>query len=332
MFSLDSIARTAVVCAAVGWSGLAAGDELRNVKPGQEVPAYRMSTVDGQTLDSMSLRGKAVVLVYLSAEQRSSEQAAADSSEVFKKFKDEPVALVHVTADIVHKPSFERLRAEKGIEAPLGLDAGRKLYGDLGLIVFPTTILIDAEGRLSHVISTRSPDYPWILENSIRHTIGEINADQLAERLKQNAAEIGSPKSLAQRHRSAARLLREKGLFEPARAELVRAREFDPTDPNIMLDLADIDLSTGNPEEARSLAAEVLSTHDGHRRAQEVVGVALFMMNDIEAARATLTESQLLNPEPARGLYYLGRIAEIQGKPEEAMRFYRQAAEHRLGL
>lgn len=326
---LKSIAGALLILGVVG--GMAHGDDLRNVKKGEAVPAFRMSASDGTMIDSTLLRGKVVVLVYLSAEQKSSEQAAGDSSEVMKKFDEAPVTLVHATADIVHKPYFDRFRAEREIKAPLGLDTGRRLYGDLGLIVFPTTIITDKEGVLRHVISTRSPDYPWILECSIRHTLGEFDDATLAERLKSRGPELGSPKSLAARHRSAARLLREKGLNDAARGELLRAREYDPEDPNITLDLADIDLSTGHAAEARSLAAGILEHNPAHRRAQEIAGVAMFKLGDIDAARTILTESIMLNPSPARALYYLGRIDEAQGRGAEAMKRYREALERVLG-
>jgi tetratricopeptide (TPR) repeat protein len=326
---LKSIAGALLILGVLG--GGAQGDDLRNVKRGEAVPAFRMSASDGTMIDSSLLRGKVVVLVYLSAEQKSSEQAAGDSSEVMKKFGEAPVTLLHATADIVHKPYFDRLRAERGIEAPLGLDTGRRLYGDLGLIVFPTTIVADKEGVLRHVISTRSPDYPWILECSIRHALGEFDDATLAERLKSRGPELGSPKSLAARHRSAARLLREKGLNDAARAELLRAREFDPEDPNITLDLADIDLATGHADEARTLAAGILEHNPVHRRAQEIAGVAMFKLGDMEAARTILTESIVLNPSPARALYFLGRIDEAQGRGAEAMKRYREALERVLG-
>lgn len=330
MTLMHAITRGVAACAIAGCIAIAHADDLRNVKRGDPVPAFRMPAIDGGVIDSEAYKGKTVVLVYISAEQRSSEQAAADSAEVFKKFKDQPVVLVHVTADVVYKPSFEKFRAEREIETAFGLDTGRKLYGDLGMIVFPTTILIDSEGRLRHVLSTRSPDYPWILESYIRHTLGEIDEAQLAERLKTRATVMGSPKSLASRHRAAARLLREKGLFDSARTELVKAREFDPTDTNIMLDLADIDLSTDNAEEARSLATTVLETHAGHRRAQEILGIALFKLDRIDAAREALTESLILNPEPARGLYFLGRIDEMQGRSADALKRYREGLEYML--
>ena len=159
-------------------------DHLRNVKIGEPVPAYRLPTTDGKFIDSGDAEGEVVVLVYLSAEQKSSEMAAVDSAALMKTYRDQPLRVVHATADVVHKGYFDRFRAENKIEVPLGLDAGRRLYGELGLIVFPTTIIVDPEGRLAHVLSTRGPEYARTLDAYVRHTLGQLDASGLEENLQ----------------------------------------------------------------------------------------------------------------------------------------------------
>ncbi len=307
------------------------GDHVRNVKAGEPIPAFRLPTVAGKFVDSARYKGKVLVLVYLSAEQKSSELAATESSAVLKKFKGEPVQLVHVTADVAYKRYFDQLREQKGIKVPLALDASRRLYGELGLIVFPTTIIADKTGKLTHVISTHGPEYPRILEAYIRHTLGMIDESGLKERLEAGPSQIGSPKSLASRHRAAARLLREKGLVEDARRELVRALDLDPHNANIRLDLADIDLATGLNAEALEMAMAVLDETPTHRVARQLAGIAKFKLGEIDEAKSMLTEALELNPQPARALYYLGRIEEVQGHTQAALQHYREAAEHLLG-
>jgi tetratricopeptide (TPR) repeat protein len=308
----------------------AAEDHLRNVKVGEPMPKFRLPTTDGKFIDNSDYAGEVVVLVYLSAEQKSSEMAAADSAAVLEAFEGRPVRVVHATADVVHKPYFDRHREANRIEVPLGLDASRRLYGELGLIVFPTTVIIDKEGNLAHVLSTRGPEYARTLEAYVRHTLGELDEPGLEASLRSRPSRMGSPKSLAARHRSAARLLWDKGLIDDARRELIKATELDPEDANIRLDLADIDLAAGADAEALELARGVLGDAPEHRRAKELVGIARFRMGEIDEAERMLTEALVLNPDPGRVLYYLGRIAESQGRTGEAMRRYREAAEQVL--
>lgn len=318
-----------LACAALALG--AGGDELRNVKAGEPVPAYTLPTVDGGQLDSASMKGSVVVLVYLSGEQRSSELAATESSEVVRAIGSEKVKLVHASADVVHKPYFQRFRSEHGLgKVPLLLDGSRDLYAKLGLIVFPTTVITDEEGNLAHVISTRGPDYTHVLDAYIRHTLGMYDDEQLAEALKARVSGVGSPKSLASRHRSAARLLRDKGLLPAAREELLKARELDPEDFDIRLDLADLDLAMGNVQDAMTLVDQMLVAQPEHRRAKQLKGIALYRLGNLEEAEAMLTEAIELNPEPARAHYYLGRICERTGRTQEALDHYRRALGHLL--
>ncbi len=320
------------VCVSLAWLALPArADELRNVKRGEPMPAYKLATIDGTSVDSEAYKGSVLVMVYLSAEQRSSELAAMDSRTVVAQFSTDPVKLVHVTADIVQKAYFQRFRQERALDAPLALDADRGLYGKLGLIVFPTTVIVNREGKLAHVISIHSPDYTHVLDSYIRHALGAINDEQLQERLKARASTEGSPKSLASSHRAVARLMREKGRLDAAKTELTKAREQDPANPEILLDLADLDMAMTNLDEAEKLTQTVLETHAEHRRAKQIKGIILYRRNKLPEAEAALLESLNLNPDPARVHYYLGKIYEQQGQSAKALEHYREALQRFLG-
>lgn len=298
---------------------------LRNVKLGQEVPGFTLPTITGDQLELASLRGKVVILAYLSAEQRSSELAAAESQQVAAKFEADKVALVHVTADAIYKPYFEKVRADKGVTCPLVFDAARTFYADLGLIAFPTTIVIDAEGRLAHLLATRGPDFSNTLEASVAFTLGQINDAEFAERLKAHPSDIRSPRSLASRHRAAARVLAEKQMYDAAKKELETARDLDPDDPDIRLDIADLCIRTGDIAAARSMIDPILESNAEHRRARLLDGIACYKEGKLDDAERILTEALVLNPDPARTYFYLGRIYEQKGDQTKALEHYREA-------
>lgn len=324
--------RMLMACAVCALATVSArADELRNLKRGEPMPAYRLPTVTGELVDSESLKGSVLVMVCLSAEQRSSEMAEMDSAAVVKALGAEPVKLVHLTADVVQKPYFQRFRDERKIDTPLLLDAERTLYGRLGLIVFPTTIVVDEQGRLAHVISLHGPDYNHVLDAYIRHALGKLTDAQLEEALKARPSANGSPKSLASAHRAAARMLHEKGLNDAAVQELNKAREQDPTNPDVLLDLADIDLAMGSLEESEKLVVSVLESQPANRRAKQLKGIALFKRNNLAEAETVLLEALALNPEPARVHYYLGRIYEQKGDTPKALEHYREALGRFLG-
>jgi peroxiredoxin len=311
---------------------LGRADELRNLRRGEPVPAYRLVSIDGELIESDRYKGSVLVMVYLAAEQRSSELAAMDARTVVDQLasEDEPVKLLYITADVVRRAYFERFRIDRGLEAPLALDADRSLYGKLGLIVFPTTIIVDREGRLAQVISLHNPDYDHVLDSNIRHTLRLIDDEQLQERLKARPTGVGSPQRMAAAHRALARQLREQGRLDAARDELVTARGHAPDNVEILLDLADVKASLNALQEAQELVEHVLAENAGHRRAKQIRGIILYRSGRLAEAESALLEALNLNPDPARTRYYLGRIYERQGRTAEALEEYRRALERFL--
>ena len=300
-------------------------DKLRKVALGALVPTYQFTSLDGTSINSNGLKGKVVLLVYLSAGQRNSDRAAADAERVFKRLENDDLRLVFVTADVGQKEHFGKIWSEQGISTTLSFDAGRKLYGELGLIAFPTTLVIDRTGRLQHVITTRKTDYAHVLDAYAQHTLGLMNDEALLERLEAGSLDRGSPQALALRHRAAARLMRDKGMVDGAERELRTALELDPANIHIKLDLADLYLAISSPEESLEIVDAVLEKDPRHRRARLLRGIALYMEERLDEAEVVLKDALVLNPDPARTHYYLGLVYERKGDKDKAIEHYREA-------
>lgn len=321
-----NLTRSFALCGVIAALALPArADDLRNLKRGEPIPTFHLPTIDDKAVDDASMKGSVVVMVFLSAEQRSSELAALESRDVVRDMNDPGVKLIHVTADVVQKPYFERFRKDRGLDMPLVFDPDRALYGRLGLIVFPTTVIVDKEGKLADVISLHGPEYRQGLDARIQRALGKITDAQLAEKLKAHAMSDGSPKSLASAHRSAARFLREKGQVDAARDELNKALEQDPSNTDILLDLADLTMASGDLDGAEKSIASVLEAQPDSRRAKQLHGVALYRRGKYDEAEAVLLDALVLNPDPSRVHYYLGRIYEHKNQPSKAVEHYREA-------
>ena len=301
------------------------GDKLRRLATGASMPAFRLATATGEVVDNKDLLGKVVVLVYLSAQQRGSERAAVDAQRIVERLDRDDVELVFVTADVGYREEFAALWSEAKITRPLTFDTGRELYGKLGLIVFPTTLVIGREGKLEHVISTRRTNYSFVLHAFLRHALGELDEAALEAELDAKSLQLDSPAALALRHRAVARLLSEKGLFSGAERELNTALEMDPSNNQIRLDLADLYLKIGDPKGSLALLAPVLAKDAHHRRALLIKGIALYKSGADDEAQKALTEALVLNPDPVRAHYYLGLVYERQGDIEKALEHYRAA-------
>lgn len=309
-------------------SSLAGADDLRNVKRGEAMPNYKLPAIGGAIIDSAADKGSVVVITCLSAEQRRSELVATESMQVIRDMSSENVHLIHVTADAVQKPYFEKFRQDKSITAPLAFDTERTLYGKLGIIAFPTTIIVNKDGMLDSVILLHGSDYKLQLDAHIRHALGKLNDKDLEEKLAARPAEVASPRSAAAAHRSLARLMRERGEIDAARKELSKGLELDPSNQEIELDLADLEIATGNIDGADVMLQRVLQSQPEHRRAKQLKGIALFRRGNLDEALTVLQDSLALNPSPELAHYYLGRIYEQKGNKDQALAQYHLALKH----
>jgi len=308
-------------------------DQVRKVALGAPMPAFSLTTLDGETLFSSSLEGQVVVLVYLAAGQRNSEKAVEEADEVLNRLnlmEAGDVRLLFVTADAGQRDQLAAFLKEADIERTLAFDEQRTLYGELGLVVFPTTLLIDRAGRLAHVISTRRTSYSYVLDAYVRHTLGLLDDDGLREQLSAHNVGLASPESIAARHKAVARLLLDKGLTDGARRELEKALELDPDNAQIRLDLADLFLNSQALDECLEIVDAVLLEDPDHRRALLLRGIALFENGQLEEARSVLESALVLNPDPVRAYYYLGRVYEERGELSTAIQRYREALERTL--
>ncbi len=319
------------ICIALGSIlGAAYAEPGDKIAPGDMFPAYQLKTMAGEMADSSQHEGKVVVLIYIVAKQRGSERAVADASKVIKDLGDQPIELLFVTANADQSVYFAEFWKEKAIAGTLAFDPDRTLYAKLGLIAFPTTLIIDPKGIVEYTLSTHSPNYPHVIDGYIRHALGLLDDAGLEEHLKARSLPTSSPKSITSRHRAVARLMREKGLYETAEKELLEALEQDSESLDIRLDLADLYLYLDRLTAASDYIAQVQKIDARHRHAMLLKGILLFHQGNYDQAQRILTKALILNPDPARTHYYLGRIYEVQENKDQALYHYRQALQRLL--
>ena len=305
-------------------------DRVRKIDLGAPMPDWSLTTLQGETLESSALAGQVVVLVYLAAGQRNSEKALEEADQIVSRLGKENLNLVFVTADLGQRDHLATFLQETGIERPLAFDEQRELYGKLGLVVFPTTLVIDRKGSLIHVISTRRTSYSYVLDAYVRHALGSLDDDTLKEQLSAQNIGLASPQSIAARHKAVARLLWDKGLLDGARRELEKGLELDPENVHIRLDLADLHLQNRALTECLAIVDAVLEKDPSHRRALLLRGIALFEGGQLDEAHSVLESALILNPDPVRAYYYLGRVHEQRGELKEAIEQYREALQRTL--
>jgi thiol-disulfide isomerase/thioredoxin len=140
----------------------------------EDVPAWGGETVDGETVDSTELDG-VVVLNFWYAGCPPCREEAPDLEKVFQEYGDEITFLGVNTRDTA--PTASSFENDFGVTYDSILDVKTRdvlsaFAGDVPPSAVPTTLVLDADGRVAARISGLIPS---------ANTLGDIIDDVLAE-------------------------------------------------------------------------------------------------------------------------------------------------------
>ena len=140
--------RTIVLVAVVAWAACNMPD-FKPLQPGDRVPAFTASTLDGEEFDGADLVGEPYMLNIWATWCAPCRHEMPALQELHDKYSGEGFQVVGVSVD--DRGSREVMREfldELGIDFPIYHDPSWEISDKYGLLGLPGTFLMDAEGRL----------------------------------------------------------------------------------------------------------------------------------------------------------------------------------------
>ena len=134
-------------------------------QPGELVPDFSFTLMDGSEVTSTDLRGQIVVLNFWASWCAPCRREAPALQSVWEAHKDQQVTFIGVTYHDAKDASLSFIE-EYGITYPNGVDEKGQVSRDYGVVAVPETYVIDREGRLN-----------WF-------QIGEVQAEVLTRQLE----------------------------------------------------------------------------------------------------------------------------------------------------
>lgn len=138
----------AAFMALIGWGlnrsmrgGIAVGDS---------VPAFSMTTFDGQTLNTADYAGKVVVLNFWASWCKPCEQEARELEEAFQYYKPGGDVVFLGLAYVDTEPNSLSYLEKFGITYPNGPDLATKISQIFRVRGVPETFIIDQQGKLAY--------------------------------------------------------------------------------------------------------------------------------------------------------------------------------------
>lgn len=136
---------------------------MTHLKQGDPAPDFSLQLDDGSVLGKADLKGRKVVLFFYPEDDSG---GCVDENQEFSALADayaaQNAALVGISPDSIE--SHKKFRAKYGLQVPLAADPERqtikafglwqlkKLYGREFMGLVRTSFILDAEGRVAHII------------------------------------------------------------------------------------------------------------------------------------------------------------------------------------
>jgi len=302
---------------------------------GAKAPPIVMPTVDGGRIDTNDLHGSVVVVLFGESGRERTTQAARAVQHALgdPRFRE---ATPHWLLVLSRGSDPERLDELVGTPRPRVIhDVERSVFGAYGVVVQPTTIVLDREGRVVHAMPGLGPRFDDVILDAALFAAGEISSERFEATI--HPTEEGPDAERRTRAERIARLavrLRRRGLPEMAEAEFRTALEIEPNTVTARIGLGDLLLEREDLDGAESHYRAALAVRP--RSLEATLGLAAV---HVQRGGSRLIEGEALvrqvierSPRRARAHYLLGIVHEERGEAGLAAASYRRAAELLLPL
>lgn len=318
---------TAVVAASVAAQS---SEALRNVKIGDPLPDFSVSGLDGRTYTLAGCKDKVLLLLFVRPEQERSLAALLTVQRLAAQVQGAAVTVLAVSSDEKGGDYFKRVAADNGLTLPIALDPGRKMYGALGLVVTPTTLLVDPKGIHRFELPHVPPDYERSLAIHLDLLLGRIDQKTHDERLQQIRQDANAWNDTVQTRMAYAQTLNDRGAFDEA-IPVWQALQKQKDNAQVAAGLATAYLGLDRLDDA----AACLKPFAEEQPLPPVLNLPLARLEarrgrDEEAERF-LQAALKISPQKAAILFELGRLYERRDRCDLAVDCYRKALEEVLG-
>ena len=216
----------------------------------------------------------------------------------------------------------------KDLVWPVVLDADYGVVGSCRIHVWPTTLIVSAEGaELAHLAGLPGT-YARDLGAWLAFATKKIDRADLDKQLAATDVISDSHQQQAARHFQVAQQLLEKGLADQARAEIDQGLKLVPDDGRLLLLSAKAMLLQKDPAGALAATEKLEGKNVPASQLGTIQGAALVAMKQPDKAIPILLEALKLNPTPMETYYFLGLAYQQKGESVKAAEAFRTAFEH----
>jgi tetratricopeptide (TPR) repeat protein len=297
-------------------------------EPGSVMEPFACRTADGTEFRFSAPSDCATILIFVAPHQKRSDRALDDLLSLAAEVIDAEhrIQLLVIVSGDAGVDYFENELKDDHASIVLLEDTGDVLWGELGIIVTPTTILVDPDGVVSWTRAGHGFDFSVEAEMNLKSALGIEPREATEDAPAEPVSPPPDRSELGRRHLRMAQFYARRGDLEQALDEGRRAAGLMPDTPHAQIELARLLCLNGRADEALDVTRAIEATTD-EQRAQVMMlsGWAHRLNGEFELALPQLEQSIDLDPSSGRAHYELGKLLEATGGCEAAMKAYRQS-------
>ncbi len=246
---------------------------------------------------------------------------------------------LHVFLIFSHAPNEEQmtqLHGEEKISSEILLDKDLKAFGDYGITVLPSIVVIDKQGRIDLALSGVPLSFTDVVMDAILLSTGRITRQQYES--SGNAAQIvnAQQESVMRAHRIAglAGQLARRGYTALALERYREALEMDNTYLQASIGVARCLVKLNFLPDAIGELQKVLQADSDHIEANLILSQIGIVQGGegIAEGKMRLQRILRLNPNHPETNYLMGTVCEAQGETDHALNYYKKAAKRLLEI
>ena len=207
------------------------------------------------------------------------------------------------------------------------VDSERQLYSNYGIRVYPSTIIIDTEGKFVHGVPSHPLSYKMILEGYIKKALGEIGEAELRDIIHPHKEKKDRASLESLRLYNLALKFTRSGMLELAIDTVKKSVEAKPEMVKSHILLGFLYLETGETDKALEVFNRALELDSHSKDAKTGLGGALVLKGDTDRAIEILDDAAATNPYPQMAYYELGKAYEQKGDKDKSIEMYKKAIE-----
>jgi tetratricopeptide (TPR) repeat protein len=320
------------VLACLFWlAALTAGDPTahadQKLTRGDPMPAFSLPRGDGGSgeLGLEHLKGQPAVLVFWRPQQELSLEALRDLETLKQELGEDRLQFLAVDTARSTAQEVQAALAGHIVSFPVVLDPQRELYSQAGVIVSPTTFLLDADGVLRFKVASHPHQYSQVVRARLRYLLRDIDEAQMNKEIEPTILKIDHDLAAAWRMYNLGRKLQGEGKLEEAKAMYEKAVSQCPSLPEarcalgfMRFDSGDFNAAAGHFQTALTYQPEVPLAR---------LGQAAVLARTGQPRQAEQILLSLLGHESIaiRVRYELGRIYRARGDLEMAATVFEDA-------